>query len=343
LALPRPADAPALRADLLALLCSPGLADKSWVTDQYDRYVRGDTVLAMPEDGGLLRVDEATGLGIALATDGNGRYCRLDPYLGTQLALSEAYRNVAATGARPLAVTNCLNFGSPEDPAVMWQFAEAVRGLADGCAALGVPVTGGNVSFYNQTGTTAIHPTPVIGVLGVHDDVRRRLSIAFRTAGDGIVLLGRTAAEFGGSAWAHVRHGHLGGRPPAPDLDAERRLAALLAAAGAAGLLSAAHDLSDGGLAVALAESCLRGRTGCTVRLPGDPFTCLFSESAGRCVVAVRAGAEAAFGQLREKHGVPGETIGAVGGDSLVVDGCFGIPLAELAAGHVRTLPALFG
>ena len=173
-ALPRPADGAGLRAGLLALLGSPGLAGKSWVTDQYDRYVRGDTVLAMPEDAGLLRVDEATGLGIALATDGNGRYCRLDPYQGTQLALSEAYRNVAATGARPLAVTNCLNFGSPEDPAVMWQFAEAVRGLADGCAALGVPVTGGNVSFYNQTGTVAIHPTPVIGVLGVHDDVRRR-------------------------------------------------------------------------------------------------------------------------------------------------------------------------
>ena len=240
----------------------------------------------MPEDGGLIRVDEATGLGIALATDGNGRYCRLDPYLGTQLALSEAYRNVAATGARPLAVTNCLNFGSPEDPAVMWQFAEAVRGLADGCAALGVPVTGGNVSFYNQTGTVAIHPTPVIGVLGVHDDVRRRLSIGFRDASGpaSIVLLGRTGAEFGGSAWAQVRHGHLGGHPPAPDLDAERRLAALLVAAAAAGLLSAAHDLSDGGLAVALAESCLRGGVGCTVRLPGDPFTALFSESAGRCV-----------------------------------------------------------
>ena len=184
-ALPRPADGAGLRADLLALLGSPGLADKSWVTDQYDRYVRGDTVLAMPDDAGLLRVDEATGLGIALATDGNGRYCRLDPYLGTQLALSEAYRNVAATGARPLAVTNCLNFGSPEDPAVMWQFAEAVRGLADGCAALGVPVTGGNVSFYNQTGTVAIHPTPVIGVLGVHDDVRRRVGIGFPASADG--------------------------------------------------------------------------------------------------------------------------------------------------------------
>ena len=342
-ALPRPADGAGLRADLLALLGSPGLADKSWVTDQYDRYVRGDTVLAMPEDAGLLRVDEATGLGIALATDGNGRYCRLDPYQGTQLVLSEAYRNVAVTGARPLAVTNCLNFGSPEDPAVMWQFAEAVRGLADGCAALGVPVTGGNVSFYNQTGAVAIHPTPVIGVLGVHDDVRRRVPIGFPDAAGAIVLLGRTGAEFGGSAWAYVRHGHLGGRPPAPDLDAERRLAALLAAAAADGLLAAAHDLSDGGLAVALAEACLRGGVGCTVRLAGDPFTALFSESAARCVVAVRPGAEAAFGRLHDAHGVPGQAIGTIGGDSLTVDGLFAIPVAELAAVHAGTLPALFG
>jgi phosphoribosylformylglycinamidine synthase II len=344
-ALPRPADGAALRAALLALISSPGLADPGWVTDQYDRYVRGDTVLAMPEDGGLLRVDEATGLGIALAVDGNGRYCRLDPYLGTQLVLSEAHRNVAVTGARPLAVTNCLNFGSPEDPEVMWQFAEAVRGLADGCAALGVPVTGGNVSFYNQTGTAAIHPTPVVGVLGVHDDVRRRVGIGFLPAARGaaIVLLGETEAELGGSAWAHVLHGHLGGRPPAPRLDAERRLARQLAAAAAAGLLSAAHDLSDGGLAVALAESCLRGGTGCRVRLPGDPFTALFSESAARVIVAVRPGAAGPFGELCAAHGVPGAAIGAVGGDALVVEDCFAVGLAELAAAHARTLPELFG
>ena len=345
-ALPRPLDGAALRVGLLALIGSPGLADKSWVTDQYDRYVRGDTVLAMPEDGGLVRVDEATGLGIALATDGNGRYGKLDPYLGTQLVLSEAYRNVAATGARPLAVTNCLNFGSPEDPAVMWQFAEAVRGLADGCAALGVPVTGGNVSFYNQTGTVAVHPTPVIGVLGVHDDVRRRLSIGFGAVdgfGTELVLLGRTGAEFGGSAWAHVLHGHLGGRPPVPDLAAEQRLAGLLAAAASAGLLAAAHDLSDGGLAVALAESCLRGGTGCRVRLPGDPFTALFSESAARAVVAVWPGVSAGFDALCAAHGVPGVTIGRTGGEDLVVEDWFAIPLAELAAVHAGALPALFG
>ena len=243
-ALPRPSGASGLRAALLALLGSPGLADKTWVTEQYDRYVRGDTVLAMPEDGGLLRVDEETGLGVALATDGNGRHTLLDPYAGAQLALCEAYRNVAATGARPLAVTNCMNFGSPEDPAVMWQFAEAVRGLADGCAVLGVPVTGGNVSFYNQTGDAAIQPTPVIGVLGVHPDVRRRLSIGFAGDGARIVLLGRTGPEFGGSAWAQVVHAHLGGRPPQVDFDAERALAGVLAdAAGLRGGLRRARPV----------------------------------------------------------------------------------------------------
>ena len=344
--LPRPADGPGggteLRAALLALLGAPGLASAGWVTDQYDRYVRGETVLAMPEDSGLLRVDDVTGLGIALATDGNGRYCKLDPYRGTQLVMSEAFRNVAVTGARPVAVTNCLNFGSPEDPAVMWQFAEAVRGLADACVALGVPVTGGNVSFYNQTGAVAIHPTPVIGVLGVHDDVRRRLGIGF-PPGAPLMVLGETRAEFGGSAWAHVLHGHLGGRPPEPDLAAERRLAGLLAQACADRLLAAAHDLSDGGLAVALAESCLRGGAGCQVNVGEDPFTRLFSESAARAVVAVSPGREVAFGDLAAAFGVPAATIGRTGGDSLMVEGCFEIPLGELAAAHEGTLPALFG
>jgi phosphoribosylformylglycinamidine synthase II len=341
-ALPRPADGGELRAALLAILSSPGQAAKGWVTDQYDRYVRGNTVLAMPEDGGLLRIDELGGLGIALATDGNGRYCKLDPYGGTQLVLSEAYRNVAATGARPLAVTNCLNFGSPEDPAVMWQFAAAVRGLADGCAALAVPVTGGNVSFYNQTGTTAIHPTPVVGVLGVHDDVRRRLGIGF-PPGALLMLLGQTRPEFGGSAWAHVLHGHLGGEPPQPDLEAELRLAALLAQACAEGALSAAHDLSDGGLGVALSESCLRGGTGCRVDFRDDPFTALFSESAARVVVAVSPDAEAAFCDLAVAHRVPVQAIGRTGGDSLTVEGCLEIPLGELRAAYEGTLPRIFG
>jgi phosphoribosylformylglycinamidine synthase subunit PurL len=339
----RPADGPALRDTLLRLLGSPGLADKRWVTQQYDSLVRGNTVLAMPEDAGLVRVAEETGLGIALATDGNGRHCALDPYQGTQLALAEAYRNVAMTGAVPVAVTNCLNFGSPEDPAVMWQLAEAVRGLAEGCKHLGIPVTGGNVSLYNQTGATAIHPTPVIGVLGVHDDVRKRLRAGFGVEGAEVVLLGTTRDEFGGSAWAEVAHQHLGGRPPAVDLDAERKLAALVIAAASDGVLASAHDLSDGGLAIALAEACLHGGRGCAVVLPGDSFTALFSESAGRALVSVVRGREKEFAALCAEHDVPASVLGVAAGDTLTVEGTFQVPLSELETAWTGTLPAIFG
>ncbi|HEV2239872.1 MAG TPA: phosphoribosylformylglycinamidine synthase subunit PurL [Streptosporangiaceae bacterium] len=345
--LDRPGTGQKLRSTLLSLLSAPDAADKTWVTEQYDRYVRGNTVLAQPADAGLIRVDEGTFLGVALAVDGNGRYSLLDPYAGAQLALAEAYRNVAATGARPLAVTNCLNFGSPEDPAVMWQFAEAVRGLADACQVLGVPVTGGNVSFYNQTGDAAIHPTPVVGVLGVHDDVRRRLSTGFGRVGCRLVLLGRSQAEIGGSLWARVAHRHLGGRPPAVDLAAERALAAVLGEAGRAGLLESAHDLSDGGLAIALAECCLAGGQGCTVHLPGAPegevFPLLFGESAARALVSVRPGAEAEFAALCQGGGVPAAVLGVTGGASLEIAGSFSVPLDELESAHGATLPALFG
>jgi phosphoribosylformylglycinamidine synthase II len=346
--LPRPQGGAAVRTTLLALLGSPELADKTWVTQQYDAIVRGNTVLAMPDDGGLIRVDEETGLGIALATDGNGRYCRLDPYVGTQLALSEAYRNVAMTGARPMAVTNCLNFGSPEDPAVMWQLAGAVRGLADGCAELGIPVTGGNVSLYNQTGSVAIHPTPVIGVLGVHDDVRKRVGAGFANDGDRIYLLGDTRDELGGSTWAHVVHGHLGGTPPVPDLAAERQLAELVIEATEQGLLASAHDLSDGGLAIALAESCLHGGRGCEVVLPGEPslpdddFTVLFSESAARALVSVPPGHVDGFTALVLRQGISFLPIGTVTGGALDVTGLFEIPLDELSQVWRGTLPAIF-
>ncbi len=333
----------ALRADLLLLIGSADAGDKTWVTEQYDSYVRGDTVLSTPHDAGLLQVDEDTGLGVALATDGNGRYCQLDPYAGTQLALCEAYRNVAVTGARPVAVTNCLNFGSPEDPAVMWQFTQAVRGLADGCLALGTPVTGGNVSFYNQTGSTPIHPTPVVGVLGIHDDVRRRVPSGWTLPGAQIVLLGQTRPEFGGSLWDWLVRGHLGGRPPSVSFDAERALAGALATACSRGLLASAHDLSDGGLAVALTECCLTGGMGCTVTLPGDPATLLFSESAARAVVSVVPGMEDEFAQLCLSADLPWFVLGATSGSVLEVSGCFSVPLDELAAAHRAALPALFG
>jgi phosphoribosylformylglycinamidine synthase len=340
--LPRPSTPEELRNTVRWLAGSPNLADKSFVTSQYDKYVLGNTVLAMPEDAGVIRIGEGP-QGIALATDGNGRYARLDPYAGAQLALSEAYRNVAATGARPLAVTNCLNFGSPEDPGVMWQFAQAVDGLADACRVLGVPVTGGNVSFYNQTGSTPINPTPVIGVLGVHDDVTRRVRMSFNVEGLSILLLGETRAEFGGSEWANVVFGHLGGLPPRVDLSAEAALASVLVAGAREGVLDTAHDLSDGGLSQTLVESCLRGGLGCRVSLPGDPFVELFSESVARAVVAVRPEHEARVAALSESAGVPVRRLGAVGGDAFEVEGQFSIPLGELRDVYGGALPALFG
>ena len=230
------------------MIASPNLCSKRWVVEQYDRIVMGNSVLAWPEDAGVVRLSEETGLGIALATDGNGRYTRLDPYAGAQLALAEAYRNVAATGATPIAVTNCLNFGSPEDPEVMWQFAEATRGLAEACTVLETPVTGGNVSFYNSTAGTPINPTPVVGVLGLIDDVARRTPMGFARAGEAILLLGDTRDELGGSEWAWSQHQHLGGRPPQVDLAREQALARVLIAGSRDGLLTSAHDLSDGGL-----------------------------------------------------------------------------------------------
>ena len=344
--LPRPTTGDELRATLLRLAASPNLCAKSWVTDQYDRYVLGGTVLAQPEDAGMLRVDETSGLGIALSTDANGRYVRLDPYAGAQLALAEAHRNVATTGARPIAVTNCLNFGSPEDPGVMWQFAEAVSGLADGCLELGTPVTGGNVSFYNSTGAVAILPTPVVGVLGVIDDVSRRVPQGFRTPGAAVLLLGETHEELGGSEWAAVVHDHLGGRPPAVDLDAERRLAEVLVAAAREDLLDAGHDCSEGGLAQALVESTLRHGVGATVEVPEgvDPFVLLFSESQARAVVAVRLGAEDRLTALCAEHGVPLTRLGTVDeGGALEVTGLFRVPLDELRGVWSATLPAAFG
>jgi phosphoribosylformylglycinamidine synthase len=345
--LPRPETAEDLRALLLRMISSPNLASKRWVTEQYDRYVRGNTVLAQPSDSGMVRVDEETGRGVALATDCNGRFCKLDPYQGAQLALAEAYRNVASTGATPLAVTDCLNFGSPEDPAVMWQFEQAIKGLAEGCAQLGIPVTGGNVSFYNQTGSTAILPTPVVGVLGVIDDVNRRIPTGFGTEpGETLLLLGDTRDEFGGSEWAHVEHGHLGGRPPQVDLERERLLAEVLVAGSRDGMLSAAHDLSDGGLAQAIVESCLIGETGARIVLPegADPFVQLFSESAGRVVVAVPRSEELRFTEMCTARELPWTRIGVVDKESneLEIQGVATFGLDELREAWEGTLPALF-
>src|SRR5699024_9040296 len=298
-ALPRPGTAEEIASTLRTLIASPNLASKGWVTDQYDRYVGGNTALAMPDDAGVLRIDESTGRGIALATDANGRYTKLDPRTGAQLALADACRYVAAAGATPLAITDCLNVGAPEDPGPMWQLVEAIEGLAEACEALEVPVTGGNVSLYNSTGEpgridSAIHPTPVVGVLGVFEDVAKRVPYGWQGEGQSVLLLGTTREELSGSAWADVLHQHLGGLPPQVDLEAERSLATVLIASSEQGLATAAHDLSEGGLAQALVESVVRFGTGASVDLTEllerdgvDLLSALFSESQARALVAV--------------------------------------------------------
>ena len=355
--LPRACDADALRAQLLTMVASPTLCSRAWVTDQYDRYVLGNTRMATPDDAGVVRVDETTGRGVALALDGNGRFAALDPYVGAQLALCEAYRNVAVCGAVPIAVTDCLNAGSPEEPGAMWQFAEVVRGLADASVELGTPVTGGNVSFYNSTGDTAIHPTPVVGVLGVLDDVDRRIPYGWAEAGLALYVLGVTREELSGSAWAGVVHDHLGGLPPRVDLAAEQLLASVMLACSRDGLVDAAHDLSDGGLAQTLVEGCLRHGTGARVWLEGlqardgvDLTTALFAESSARAVVAVPRSEEIRFTDVATARGLPHVRVGVTddaggpdGSPVLEIAGVGMLGLDELREAHEGTLPRLFG
>ncbi len=329
-----------IRATVLKLAAAPNLADKSWITDQYDRYVQGNTIQSQPDDSGMIRIDEKTHLGVAVATDANANWSYLNPYEGAKLALAEAARNIATAGAKPLAVTNCLNFGPPEDPGVMWQFAESVRGLADGCLEMGLPVTGGNVSFYNQTGSVAILPTPVIGVLGVIDDVRTRTPMSFDRAGLELYLLGETREDLAGSEWAYL-HNQRGGVAPIADLQREMRLIELLVAGRTKQIFAAAHDLSQGGLSATLTEMVLRYNVGATVHLENVGIA-LVSETPGRVVVAVDPAKAAALTELATAHKIALTKIGTSGGDSLVINGA-AITLAELRKAHTETIPKLFG
>ncbi|MFG6475639.1 phosphoribosylformylglycinamidine synthase subunit PurL [Microbacterium sp. P06] len=355
-ALPRANDAATLREQFLRLLGSPNLADTSWITNQYDYFVGGNTALSFPDDAGMIRVDEESGLGFSIATDCNGRYCQLDPYQGARLALAEAYRNVAVTGAAPTAVTDCLNFGSPENPEVMWQFSRAVEGLADACLEIGIPVTGGNVSFYNQTGDAPIFPTPVVGVLGIIDDVAARIPSGWQDAGENLYLLGITREELDGSAWADTIHHHLGGRPPQVDLLGEKRLGELLRAASDQSLVSSAHDLSSGGLGQALAEGVMRFGVGARVWLTEimerdgvDAATALFSESTGRVIVSVPREEDVKFRGLCAGRNYPvlriGVTDPAADGEeaALEVQDVFTLTTSELRSVSTATLPAAFG
>jgi phosphoribosylformylglycinamidine synthase len=352
-ALPRATEGAELREQFLTLVASPNLADTSFITDQYDYYVGGNTALAFPDDAGMIRVDEESGLGFAIATDANGRYCQLDPYEGARLALAEAFRNVSMSGAVPAAVTDCLNFGSPENPEVMWQFMRAVEGLGDACLELEIPVTGGNVSFYNQTGDQPIHPTPVVGVLGIIDDVERRVPSAWQDEGNNIYLLGVTRNELDGSAWAGTIHEHLGGLPPQLSLDDEKALAHLVQGAALEGLLMSAHDLSEGGLAQALAESVARFGIGARVWLNDiierdgmDLTSALFSESTARAIVTVPREDDVKFSGLCEARGYPVLRIGVTDGRgpeaTLHVQDVFTVPVAEICERSNATLPRFF-
>jgi phosphoribosylformylglycinamidine synthase len=331
-----PAD---IKDAILTLIAAPNIADKSWVTDQYDRYVRGDSVLSQPEDSGMIRIDEKTHLGVAISTDANARWSYLDPYEGVKLALLESCRNIAVTGAKPLAITNCLNFGSPEDPEVMWQFAETVRGLADIALEMGLPVTGGNVSFYNQTGSVAILPTPVIGVLGVIQDVRTRTKMGLPKAGLDIYQLGTTDDNFSGSEWAHL-HGQIGDAAPKADVGHETRLVNVLLAGQP--LFAAAHDLSDGGFAAGITEMVLKNNIGATIEFAGNIAAELFAQTPGRVIVAVEPQDSEALIALAAQHGISITRLGQSGGDILTINGAH-LPLAQLRTAHTETFHKLFG
>jgi phosphoribosylformylglycinamidine synthase II len=338
LALPVP-----LEDAFYSVLGAPGVASKRWVYEQYDSLVQGGTVLGPGGDAAVIRL-EGTLRALAIATDGNGRFGFLDPYLAGAHAVAEAARNVVSVGARPLAITNCLNFGNPERPEVMWAFAEAVRGIGDACRALNTPVTGGNVSFYNESGESAVYPTPIVGVVGMLEDYRLLLRQGFPSEGLVIYLLGATRPELGGSEFADVVLGRVSGRPPRLDLDAEGRLHRLLQECARQDVLGSAHDVSEGGLAVALAESSIAGNLGFAVSVPDDgrdAHVALFSESASRVLVTARPGREADVEQLAAVHQTPITRLGLTGGSRLEFAGLFQVPLSDAVVVFEGALPRL--
>jgi phosphoribosylformylglycinamidine synthase len=310
---------------LLLLLDTPGIASKRWVYEQYDSSVQASTVLHPGGDAGVLRIP-GTAFGLAVTVDCNARLVALDPYEGGKAAVAEAARNVACAGARPLGITDCLNFGNPEKPEVFFQFREACRGIADACRAFGTPVTGGNVSFYNESPTGAVDPTPTVGMVGLLERVERRVPSFFGRAGDDVLILGATRGELGGSAyWAEIR-GFVGGAPPPVELEAERRLQDFLVHAAAQGLLRSAHDASEGGLLVALAEATMGGpysaAVGADLDLEGyasdvELDALLYGEDAGRVIASADPANRDSLEALARRHQVAIFAAGRTGGTRL--------------------------
>ena len=346
--LPEPED---YNAVLLKLLASPSIASKRWVYDQYDSMVQTQTtVLPGAADAAVLRLRESGNKALALTTDCNPRYCYLDPYLGAQIAVAEAARNLSCVGATPLAVTDCLNFASPEKPEGFWQFERAVAGLADACEAFSTPVISGNVSFYNETPERAIYPTPTVGMVGLLPDADKRVTMGFKNAGDEIYVIGNGKPTLGGSEYLSLIHGLEIGSPPELDIDAERKLQAFLREAIDQGLLQSAHDVSDGGLAVALAECCIAGSNGAHLYSFGSAINALtiFGERTATAVVSVAGEVNTVdrFDALARQHHIPWRPIGIVSGDTIVVDtirggsNIFTVPVTALQNAYEGAIPA---
>jgi len=323
-----------LASVLRLLLDSPNIASKAWLYRQYDHFVQAGTVVAPGADAAVIRV-KGTKKGLALTCDGSGRYCYLDPYRGGILAVAEAARNLACVGARPLGLSDCLNFGSPERPEVMWQFSQVIKGMRDGCVALGVPVVSGNVSFYNETDGIPIYPTPVVAMVGLLSDVARHVTPWFKSEGDVVALLGHDREGLGGSEYLKVVHGLVRGKPPEIDLKLERAVQRCCLKAIEKGMIRSAHDISEGGLAVALAECCIGG--------PGEPAgvkiklkekmradALLFGEAPSRIIVSLKKRHLGGLRQMAAREGVPVEVIGEVGGSSLMIQPSVRLPVKEL-------------
>ncbi|MGB9876879.1 MAG: phosphoribosylformylglycinamidine synthase subunit PurL [bacterium] len=337
LELPEPKD---YNEVLLRLLASPNIASKEWVYEQYDHMVLTNTVIYPGGDSALLRI-KGTSKGIAIKTDGNGRYVYLNPYKGAMIAVAEAARNISATGAQPLAITDCLNFGSPEKGEVIWQFSEAIKGMAKAASYLNIPIISGNVSFYNESPNRRVFPTPVVGMLGLIEDIEKRVQAGFRRTGDIIILVGETFPELGGSEYLKEIFGKIAGEPPAVDLEREWRANKLCQEAVGLGLLSSAHDIAEGGLAVALAEACVFGKVGATIRLPATtipPSYYLFSESQARFLLSLPKENLHRLEGLAEELGVPITVLGEVGGQRLYIEKEDGEELINLSLKDINDL-----
>jgi phosphoribosylformylglycinamidine synthase len=327
---------------LLGLLASPNICSRRWIWEQYDHQVILNTVVLPGSDAAVLRIGDE-GRGIAMSSDCNGRYCYLDPYVGAQIAFAEAARNVSASGGDPAAITDCLNFGNPEKPEVFWTFHEAIRGLSDACKYFGVPVISGNVSFYNESFGSPIYPTPTVGLVGLLDDVTKHATVAFKDEGDVIVLVGESLEELGGSEYLKIEHDIVAGRPPALDLELERDVQAAVRDAIRAGLVKSAHDCSEGGIAVTLAESCMAGEIGADVHLHDDlqPAASLFGETQSRIVITASDDDAQPLVALLLEHGLPYSVIGTVGGDRLTICEKLDVYLDDLRDAFEPTLAAL--